>query len=146
MPTGAGVEQRVDVSGQRRAQRDSAPDAEPAAELQQPVVMGLQQWRRLGPRQPFDAERAGDRQQSAIDAVAREQLKPRVRIVLALVKRVFGLVAQAQHPAAAGAAQQRRLAAPCQRGDERLRPEVLVDIEVRHGRHNTHKLDQVCRD
>jgi hypothetical protein len=143
---GAGIEQCVDIAGQRRTQRDSSPDAEPAAELEQPAVVGLQQRLGLVPRQRLDPERTRDRQQRSVDTVALEQIQPRVGVVLAMVKRRLGLIAQAQHPAAAAAAQQRRLTTPGQRGDEALWPEVLVDVDARHGAHNIHKPYQVCRD
>ena len=96
----AGVEQRVDVGRVGRAQRDRAPDPERLAEREQPRVVGLQQRLGLVARQRLDPERAGDRQQRAVEAVAPQPGGARDGIVVGGVEAVLRLVAQAQDPVA----------------------------------------------
>ena len=86
--------------------------------------------RAAGSRSP---QRARDR-----DAARARRRRPRrsrgrarCGIVVARVERVVGLVAQAQDPAVAVAAQQTAARAAVQRGDERLRPERAGGCRLR---------------
>ncbi len=52
-----------------------------------------------------------------------------VGVVVGEVDRRLRLAEQAQRPAAGAADQHRRVAAPAQRAQQRLGPEVLVDVD-----------------
>jgi hypothetical protein len=107
------------------------------AELACGGVVGLEQRSGRGLVERLEPEGAGDAQQRALDPVAPQQRAPRRRLVSGRIEPALGLVAQAQHPAATAAADERRLAAPVERGHERIGPEVLMDVGGSCGEKNT---------
>jgi hypothetical protein len=90
-------------------------------------VVGLEQ--RRGVRQRLDAERDRGRHQRAIEAVLGDERRAALGIVVGELDGRLGLTAQAQHPARGAAYEPRRLAAAGQLAQQRLGPQVLVDVD-----------------
>ena len=92
-------------------------------------MVGVEQRLRLVDGQPLDPERAR-RRDPTVSTPSRSACSARATGVVVgeddLARRLAG---QLQLPAVAAAAQARGLAAPRQRGEQRLGPEVLVEVE-----------------
>jgi hypothetical protein len=108
---------RADVRGgpgaERRGQRGGA------------LVVGVQQRTGLVRRQRLDAERRGQRDERAAEAVGAGQLRAGRDVVVLGVDREGRLTVEIESPLF----EVRRSGAGAERGEERLGPEVLVDVD-----------------
>jgi hypothetical protein len=93
-------------------------------------VPGVDQRLRFAARQRLDPERARQAQQGAVDAVGPQRLRAGRGVLRAEVERRLRLAGQPQHPTGAAAVQGGRLGAAREGRDERLGPEVLVDVDA----------------
>ena len=92
---------------------------------ERPLVVGLAQ---LGVR--VEAARRSGREDRQVDSLRVHPREPQGRVV----RREVGLVVGLDRQLEPRAAQSRALAAPLERPDQRLGPEVLVHVDRRHGR------------
>ena len=76
-------------------------------------------------------ERGGEGHQRAVEAVGVHERRAPVGIVVREVERRLGLAVDPQRPAVAPAHEARRLAPSRQLPEQRLGPEVLVDVDSR---------------
>jgi hypothetical protein len=128
---GAG-EAAVQLSRQRRriglGEADRRPGVKRPAQRGDALVVGRQQRLGLPGGQRLDAERDGGRDQHALEAVGLRERRALRGVVVGQVDGRLRLTGQAQRPAVAAAHQHRRLAPLAQRAQERLGPEMLVDV------------------
>ena len=133
---GAG-EPAVEQSRERRRVRlgesDRGPGAERGRERRDAVVVGLQQRLGLAGRERLDAERDGGGHQRALEAVGADERRAALRVVVGEVDGRLRLAAQVQNPAGGAAFEPRRVPAAGQLIQQRLGPQVLVDVG--RGRH-----------
>ena len=129
----AAVEQRRDILAARVVEGDRAPHAERLAEREHAVVPGVEDRLRLGAGERLDAERARHAHQHAVDAVAPDLAAAALGIVRGGVERGLGLAGEDERQPVARAPQARRLGTAFEGREERLGPEVLVDVEAREG-------------
>ena len=92
-------------------------------------MVGGEQRLRLARGQSLDPERDRRGDQHAVEAVGGRERRTAVGVVILEIDERLGLAGQAERPATAAAQQHRRLAAPLQRAQQRLGPEMLVDVD-----------------
>ena len=107
---------------------DRGPRAEPGRQRGDAVVVGLEQRLGLAGRERLDAERDGGGHQRSFEAVGDHERRAAFGVVVGEVERRLGLAAQAQHPARGAAFEPRRLATARQLTQQRLGPQMLVDV------------------
>lgn len=117
---------RFDVARARAVEGDRAPHPERLAECEDAVVPGGEQRLRLGARQRLDAERARQGDERAVDPVGAQLRPAAVGIVRAGLEPRGGLAFEHEH----AVAEERRLRAVLEGGEERLGPEVLVNVDL----------------
>ena len=99
-------------------------------------MVGREQRLGLGGRERLDPERGGGGHQRAVEAVGVHERRAAVGIVVGEVERRLRLAGDAQRPAVAMAHEAGRIAARRQFPQQRLGPEMLVDVDSR-GRQRT---------
>ena len=111
--------------------RRRPPD--PPTSSRTPSLKACTRRRRLFGGQRLAAHRGRDRDDGQVDLLTVEQPDPGVQVVRGDMDRAGRLVHHLQAQTAVLGEQPRRLTAPPQRGQERLRPEVLMDVDPGRG-------------
>jgi hypothetical protein len=128
------VEQARELAGVGLGKGDRGPGAELVGERSHAVVIGREQRLRLPGGKRLDAHGSGGHHQRAIQAVGADEGRAGVGVVVGEVDGALGLAAQRQRPGRAAAHEHRRLAPQRQRTQQRLWPQMLVDVDLRtHG-------------
>jgi hypothetical protein len=95
---------------------------------------------RLGVGEGLDAQRRGRGDEDPLDLVGLRERRAGAGIVRAGVERRGGLARDLDLPAGAAPPQPRRLGARGEQAEQRLGPEVLVDVGRRHAGMRVHYL------
>jgi hypothetical protein len=93
-------------------------------------VPGVQQRSRGGGRQRLNAERARERHVGALEPVGPDQLGPQIGIVIRQLDGRVRLAGHLDQPAVTVAADSRGLAPPRKLCEQRLGPEVLMNVDL----------------
>ena len=129
-PGEAAIELRGQLAGVRLGQAGRGPGAELEWQRRRALVPGVKERSRGGGRQRLDAERGRERNVGALEPVGADQLGPQIGIV---VRQLDGRVRLAGHldqPAVPVPAQSRGLAPARKLGEQRLGPQVLVNVDL----------------
>ena len=113
----------------RVGQADRGPGAEPGGQLGDALVVGGEQRLGLGGGERLDPERGGGGHQRAVDAVGRQRAPRACRDRDRRGRAESRARRGPERPAVAMADEARRLAAPRQLPEQRLGPEMLVDVD-----------------
>ena len=130
MQVSAETERRVREAAEELGyEADRGPRAERGGQGGDALVVGGKQRLCLALGQRLDAERDRRGHQGALEAVGGHQRRAAVGIVVGEVHGRLGLADQAQRPPCGGAQHHGRLAALGERAQQRLGPEMLVDVD-----------------
>ncbi len=132
-PDATALQCPVDVLRVRPVEGECPPDAERPTEPEGALVVGLEQRHRLLAGQALDPDRAGEAQKCPVEPVTVDQLGAARRVLPVAVDHVRALACQIQDAQAALEPDEGQLATARQLLDQRLAPEVLMDI----GRHRS---------
>jgi len=124
----AAVQRVVDVVRVGPVERDRAPDPERPLDGERTGEVGLEQGRGLLARQALDADRARQAEQRTVEPVALDERSAARRLLGHTIDHVGPLAGQVEHGQAALQAHERELGTGGELLDERLAPEVLVDV------------------
>jgi hypothetical protein len=124
--------QRVDVSGIGRVERKRAPRRELRRQRLHPFEVRVDQLESLVPGQRLDPDRARDRDQREVEPVVADELRATSRSLRRQVDHVRLLGRAVEHAHAFALADQRKRRAGREPVDERLGPDVLMDVDSHH--------------
>ncbi len=123
----------VDVVGVRTVERDGAPHAEGVLEREHPVVVGVDQRKRLLARKRLDPQGAREAQQRAVETVEFDESGATGGLVACQIDDVGPLAREKQHRQSVFVANEWLLLSFCEGSYERLGPQVLVYVDLDHG-------------
>jgi hypothetical protein len=123
----------VHIVGVQAVERDRPPHAERTTERQRPLVIGIDQGKRLLARERLDPEGARQAQQRAVKAVLLDQRGAAGGRLGAHVDHVGALAAEKQHGQPVLVTDEGELVTVGEGLDERLGPEVLMNVDLDHG-------------